>query len=106
MHTATVRSVQTYGAFCTLEGYDKDGLLQTSELVAGLGSSDSAQLVLSVDIDRSGSVNIAEWLQYLRTRCSVACLATTLPQPAQWWTRMCCMHGADDALPPRTSVFA
>ena len=44
---------------------DSSGLLSIEELVRALGTHDSTQLLLSLDIDQSGSVNIAEWLGYL-----------------------------------------
>ena len=48
LHTATVRSVQTYGAFCTLEGYDKDGLLHVSQLHPTGGRVASVESVVAV----------------------------------------------------------
>lgn len=48
VHTATVKSVTVFGAFCSLEGYDKDGLLHVSQLHPTGGHVASVESVVTV----------------------------------------------------------
>lgn len=48
VHTATVKSVATYGAFLSLEGYSKDGLLHISQLHPAGGRVASVESVVAV----------------------------------------------------------
>ena len=53
LHASTVKSVQLYGAFCSLEGCGRDGLLHISQLDPG---------------DRSGTrtPSLPTWSQVIR----------------------------------------
>ena len=55
------RAVRIFQAFDA----DGNGVIQTAELVRGLKDKDASELIMNMDDDENGSINIAEWLGYL-----------------------------------------
>ena len=55
------RAVRIFQAFDA----DGNGVIQTAELVRGLKDKDASELIMNIDDDENGSINIAEWLGYL-----------------------------------------
>ena len=67
MHTCTVKRLEAYGAFCSIEGFSRDGLLHISQMDPDGGRAPSVASMVAIgdrlrvhilDVDRTGKVSL------------------------------------------------